>query len=306
MRGGNRRRNREEEEESVFVSMTDMTVSFLFVVILLLAYFAQQYSEKTTVPRTIYEEVLKEKQAVETENTSLKIIIAELKKQIAQLQQELEKLKKIDPLEAYLTAASQERRKILEVLRDQLKIDFPDLDVVISEESDALRFQGDGLFATNSSTLRPDRIMIVDNLAKRLRQILPCYTIGDLSKWDKSCNPSNAIIESVQIEGHTDSTGDFLANLSLSTARANSTFFKVIDVSPQLVDFLNFRHQPVLSVAGYGQMRPVKDNTSKEGRDTNRRVDLRIIMYTPSQSAEIAKIREALGALPAIEGDKND
>ena len=57
---------------------------------------------------------------------------------------------------------------------------------------------------------------------------------------------------------------------------------------------MNFRHQPVLSVAGYGQMRPVKDNSTKEGRDTNRRVDLRIIMYTPSQSAEIDRIRQAL------------
>ncbi|MET3855354.1 hypothetical protein ABIE40_002443 [Rhizobium sp. OAE497] len=34
MRGGFRTRYREEEEESAFVSMTDMTVSFLFIIIL--------------------------------------------------------------------------------------------------------------------------------------------------------------------------------------------------------------------------------------------------------------------------------
>jgi len=33
--------------------MTDMTVSFLFIVMLLLAYFASQYSESVTVPRTM-------------------------------------------------------------------------------------------------------------------------------------------------------------------------------------------------------------------------------------------------------------
>ncbi len=33
-----RKRTHEEEEESVFVSMTDMTVSFLFIVMVLLAF----------------------------------------------------------------------------------------------------------------------------------------------------------------------------------------------------------------------------------------------------------------------------
>ncbi|QKN14324.1 OmpA family protein [Sinorhizobium meliloti WSM1022] len=324
MRGGFRTRYREEEEESAFVSMTDMTVSFLFIIILLLAYFAQQYSEKDTVPRPIHEEVVSERDDARREVIRLKTIIAsheatittlreqldvkqteivklqgEIKKlqaEIKELREALEKLRKFDPLEAYLASSAIERRRILETLRDQLKIDFPDLEVVISEETDALRFQGDGLFATGSSSLRPDRRAIVETVATRLSQILPCYTVGVRSKWTAECNPGNAIIEALQIEGHTDSTGDFTPNLALSTNRANSTFSTILGKSPELVEFLNFRHQPVLSVAGYGQMRPVKDNSTKEGRDTNRRVDLRIIMYTPSQSAEIDRIRQALSA----------
>ncbi|MDL2398451.1 OmpA family protein [Rhizobium mayense] len=330
--------------------MTDMTVSFLFIVILLLAYFAQQYSEKDTVPRTIHEEVVKERDDAHREITRLQAVISsneativelrtevdlkqrqiddqqreiarsqtiisaqvtaiaelrkevdlkqreieDLRREIATLKEELEKLRKTEPLEAYLAQSAIERRRILETLRDQLKIDFPDLEVVVSEETDALRFQGDGLFATGSSTLRPDRRAIVETVATRLAQILPCYTLGSHSKWTPECNPGNAIIEALQIEGHTDSTGDFTANLALSTNRANSTFSTILGKSPELVQFLNFRHQPVLSVAGYGQMRPVKDNATKEGRDTNRRVDLRIIMYTPSKSAEIDRIRQVL------------
>jgi len=324
MRGGFRTRYREEEEESAFVSMTDMTVSFLFIIILLLAYFAQQYSEKDTVPRPIHEEVVSERDDARREIVRLQAIIAsheatiaalreqlkEKQAEIARLQAEieklqaenrelreaLEKLRNVDPLEAYLATSAIERRRILETLRDQLKIDFPELEVVISEETDALRFQGDGLFATGSSTLRPDRRAIVESVASRLSQILPCYTVGPRSKWMAECNPGNAIIEALQIEGHTDSTGDFTANLALSTNRANSTFSTILGKSGELVEFLNFRHQPVLSVAGYGQMRPVKDNSTKEGRDTNRRVDLRIIMYTPSQSAEIERIRQTLSA----------
>ena len=53
---------------------------------------------------------------------------------------------------------------------------------------------------------------------------------------------------------------------------------------PGLVAHLNFRGQPVLSVAGYGKMRPVAGNDTPAGRATNRRIDLRIIMYTPSRS----------------------
>jgi len=280
MRGGFRNRQGEDEEESAFVSMTDMTVGFLFIVILLLAYFAQSYSEKDFVPRPLYEEVKEQRDRQEQEIAQLKAIIEELRKS--------------DPLEAYLTTAAIERHRMLTRLRDQLKIDFPDLDVVISEETDALRFQGDGLFSTGSAILRSDRRHVVETLATRLQDILPCYTIGEHSKWEQSCNTGYAIIEALQIEGHTDSTGDFIANLGLSTARANSTFSTMLGISPLLVDFLNFRSQPVLSVAGYGQMRPVKDNRLKEGRDTNRRVDLRIIMYTPSQSSEIDNIRQAL------------
>lgn len=62
----------DEEQESVFISMTDMTVSFLFIIILLLAYFAQQYSEKTTVPRDIYENVVKERDELRAELEKLK------------------------------------------------------------------------------------------------------------------------------------------------------------------------------------------------------------------------------------------
>ncbi|MBY5375038.1 OmpA family protein [Rhizobium leguminosarum] len=322
MRGGFRTRYREEEEESAFVSMTDMTVSFLFIVILLLAYFASQYSDKNMVPRPDYERASQERDDARRERDDarrqimrLQMLVSQreatitelreeidvkqkeiddLRHEVEQLKEELEKLRKIDPLETYLALSAVERRRILETLRDQLKVDFPDLEVVISEETDALRFQGDGLFATGSFSIRPDRRAIVESIATRLAQILPCYTVGARSNWRPECNPGNAIIEALQIEGHTDSTGDFTANLALSTNRANSTFSVIVGKSPELVEFLNFRKQPVLSVAGYGQMRPVKDNATKEGRDTNRRVDLRIIMYTPSKSEEIERIKDAL------------
>lgn len=220
--------------------------------------------------------------------------IVELKRKIAELEAVIAKSKKPDPLEAYLTRSAAERRRILETLRDQLKVDFPDLEVVISEESDALRFQGEGLFDRGISTLKPDRKAVVERIAARLEQILPCYTLGPRKSWSVECNPSVSIIEALQIEGHTDSDGSPENNLNLSTARANSTFTTMTSSKPGLVDFQNFRNQPVLSVAGYGQMRPIRKNDTPEGKATNRRVDLRIIMYSPSRSDEIERIRESL------------
>lgn len=315
MRGGFRVQHQEEEEESAFVSMTDMTVSFLFIVMLLLAFFASQYSENDTVSRTIHEEVVAERDTALEEIEKLRALVSEkekrideqsaeidkqrdeitqLQQKIAELEEIIAKSKKPDPLEAYLTRSAAERRRILETLRNQLKVDFPDLQVVISEESDALRFQGEGLFDRGISTLKADRRAVVEKIAARLEQILPCYTLGPKKSWNAECNPSLSIIEALQIEGHTDSDGTPDSNLNLSTARANSTFTTMTASKPGLVNFQNFRNQPVLSVAGYGQMRPIRKNDTPEGKATNRRVDLRIIMYSPSRSDEIERIRNSL------------
>lgn len=291
MRGAFRRLQREEEEESAFVSMTDMTVSFLFVVMILLAFFASRFNPKESVPKSQYDHVVRERDqlsaALMASNAKITTLETEIKRLLAKLQEK-------NPLEEYLTKTANERRQILQRLRDQLKVDFPDLQVVISEENDALRFQGDGLFQSSQSILRPERRAIVESIADRLEAILPCYTLGSKSRWANGCNNGGAIIEAVQIEGHTDATGDDISNLRLSTDRANSTFVAMTAREPGLVAHLNFRGQPVLSVAGYGKMRPVAGNDTSGGRATNRRIDLRIIMYTPSRSEEIDNIRKAL------------
>ena len=165
MRGAFRRHQREEEEESAFVSMTDMTVSFLFVVMILLAFFASRFNPKESVPKAQYDHVVRERDdmaaALAAANAKVASLEADIKRLLAKLQEK-------NPLEEYLTKTANERRQILQRLRDQLKVDFPDLQVVISEENDALRFQGDGLFQSSQSILRPERRAIVESIADRL------------------------------------------------------------------------------------------------------------------------------------------
>lgn len=349
MRAGQRRLHRqEEEEESAFVSMTDMTVSFLFIVMIMLAFFASQIRDDDTVLRSTYDadiqarddriaqltkdvgareqtikaltaELARLRQLLETAASKARLSeaqadqirqlqaqaavndqkIAELRSELQRLQQLLEKK---DPLKTYLSDAARERRQILETLRGRLALDFPDLQVVISGEMDALRFKGDGLFGTGQSILRPEKRQIVERIASHLNEILPCYTLGEDSAWKPSCNSAGAVIEAVQVEGHTDSDGPANSNMALSTARANETFFAMTSKEPALLQYLNPRQQPVLSVAGYGEMRPISDNNTPEGKAMNRRIDLRIIMYTPSSVEEIAEIARRLGE--AVAGDE--
>lgn len=272
-----RKRSHEEEEESVFVSMTDMTVSFLFIVMVLLAFFASRYNDKNTVPRDEYEK------AVQTRDKT----IEDLNRQITQL-------KKVDPLEQYMSQAATARLNLLYQLRNNLKHSFPELPVDVIPEEGTLRFQGEGLFTSNSYTLSDDKRKIVEALAKTLDSLLPCYTFSQNVGWNQSCNPSFAIIEAVQIEGHTDAKGEDVYNLNLSTNRAITTFTSMLAAAPDLVTHFNMRNQPVLSVAGYGKMRPVRPNDTPQNMAMNRRIDLRIIMHTPANAAEIANIRQRL------------
>ncbi len=70
------------------------------------------------------------------------------------------------------------------------------------------------------------------------------------------------------IEGHTDSVGDPTTNRKLSEARA-------LAVRTMLINRFSLDPRRLVSV-GYGQERPVADNTTEEGRFQNRRVEVRL------------------------------
>jgi len=72
----------------------------------------------------------------------------------------------------------------------------------------------------------------------------------------------------VEVAGHTDSVGTDAYNLDLSQRRAESVRQYLIDKG---VDSGN------LSAKGYGESQPIESNDTEEGRDENRRVNLRIL-----------------------------
>ena len=72
----------------------------------------------------------------------------------------------------------------------------------------------------------------------------------------------------VELAGHTDNVGDAASNLTLSNSRATKVFEYLVAKGVSAAR---------MSAKGYGQEQPLESNDSPEGRQANRRTELRII-----------------------------
>jgi len=75
-------------------------------------------------------------------------------------------------------------------------------------------------------------------------------------------------LESCEVAGHTDDTGTPELNRQLSQGRANAVMAWLVAHGVQAGR---------LSARGYGETRPLADNTSEAGRARNRRVEFLIL-----------------------------
>ena len=261
-----RAQHQEEEGESVFVSMTDLSVSFLLIVLILLAFFAAQLKPELSLPE------------LDTEN----------------------------PLAAYLEKITNERTSLLYRLAGKIREQVPGILVSVIAADGIIRFRGDDLFAPGEWRVPPGSMAerVAHAVSDAFADTLPCYTIGENSAYRKNCNASFASIETVQIEGHTDITPlsirrqeqeQMRDNLDLSARRGAETLRAATErYRPELMTFLNLHGQPVLSFAGYGAMRPIAHGITSAEHATNRRIDIRFILQTPQNMREVAEIRTRL------------
>lgn len=102
-------------------------------------------------------------------------------------------------------------------------------------------------FETGKEVIRKESFAILDSVAIVL-QNNPLYKL--------------------RISGYTDNQGDSLKNIDLSDRRAKS-------VQQYLIDH-GIPTARILSATGYGSDRPVADNSTKEGRALNRRVEFEV------------------------------
>ncbi|MBQ2541215.1 MAG: OmpA family protein [Paludibacteraceae bacterium] len=101
-------------------------------------------------------------------------------------------------------------------------------------------------FETARATIRPSSYSLLDEIAQQFIE-----------------NPSFII----EVQGHTDNTGKADKNMTLSQDRANA-----------VRDYLIGKGVPAerMTARGYGQDKPIADNSTKAGRAKNRRVEFDI------------------------------
>ena len=72
----------------------------------------------------------------------------------------------------------------------------------------------------------------------------------------------------VSVQAHTDNRGDAKKNMTLSRKRAESVVRYLADDGGVSLDRI--------TAVGYGESRPLKSNRTAEGREANRRVEIKV------------------------------
>lgn len=173
--------------------------------------------------------------------------------------QKAEEIQEGDFSEAMLKKAreqiAKQERRTLEQVKEQIDslLEMQGLasqaTVTISKSGRVLnlRLPENQLFDSGSAELSPDASVVLDKIA----------TIIDRSG------------QNVRIEGHTDNipvrSGRYSSNWDLSTARATRVLLYLQEAGGVPANRL--------SAAGYGEHRPIADNSTPEGRAKNRRVE---------------------------------
>jgi outer membrane protein OmpA-like peptidoglycan-associated protein len=115
-----------------------------------------------------------------------------------------------------------------------------------------LNMPGNVTFDTDSAALRPQFFGVLNSVGKVL------------TEYDKTV---------VEVAGHTDSTGSDSHNLALSQRRANTV--------GEYLYTQGIMDQRIMTV-GMGEHHPVADNSTSEGRQLNRRVEITLVPITAS------------------------
>ena len=188
-----------------------------------------------------------------TDNERLQLIAAALKGEITGIPMKLENTPDIS-LEDIEQGIGEKRKKALlnhfkeiidkNALTDSVKVREEDSGVV-------LQLSENVLFDLGKADLKPESIKVLDIISTLIPSI------------------SNEIM----VQGHTDnipiSSGTYKSNWELSTARA-------ITVLRYFIETKGF--DPTrFSATGYGEYKPLVDNSTEENRAINRRVDILIV-----------------------------
>lgn len=240
-----------------FASMTDMTIGVLFILIIMIAYFAHQNSRQNPIP-------------------------------------------------IYISLGEEKRQGIAKEVAKGLR--ERNIDAIVSPRNPGVvTLRGANLFVQGQSALTEDARETIAYLAQVIQQETACFVVPNEDVVAVGCNPGKVFLEAIFVEGHTDDkpvksvlSDGSKNNLELSARRATNTHDVMSQAAPALAQYRNLDAEPVLSVAAYGEQRPIEPNVSESAMDRNRRIDIRFVMWIPKSAEslenQLARVKGVVGA----------
>jgi outer membrane protein OmpA-like peptidoglycan-associated protein len=136
----------------------------------------------------------------------------------------------------------------------KLRAELQGTGVSVTRDGDniTLNMPGNVTFDTDSAALRPQFFGVLNSVGKVL------------TEFDKTV---------VEVAGHTDSTGSDSHNMNLSQRRANTV--------GEYLYTQGIMDQRIITI-GLGEHHPIADNSTAEGRQLNRRVEITLVPVTAS------------------------
>jgi len=180
-----------------------------------------------------------------------------------------------------LTGTAEERERLLRLVAARLR-DEGETRITIDPDQGVIRFGEAILFDSGEAEVKETGLEAIDRLRRVLEKVLPCYSYNS----DRAgCGDAGSAgtVDAVFVEGHTDSTpvrarsARFDDNWDLSATRARRVFQRLANPDGVLASLRNLNDQPLFSVSGYADSRPV----DAARLDPNRRIDLRFVMAPP-------------------------
>ena len=172
---------------------------------------------------------------------------------------------------AQLTQNDITRAELLDTIHEELE--KSGIQVTVDEEHGILRIPEGDMFDVGKADIKSSGQEIIIKLSQVLDKTLTSEKFA-------------GTVETVFIEGHTDNVpinnGIFASNWDLSTKRAINTWLLMGNSVPNLKNLKNKREQTIFSCSGYAETRPIADNKDADGRQKNRRIDVRFSMSPPT------------------------
>ena len=265
-----RKRKSNDEETSYWLSYSDMMAALLLIFVLIISFTMLQSKRQ-------YEE--KERELLSQQN-----VIGEQKDQLEQQKKAMESQKKIvDQQKEQMASQQAQLDKIIGVksnLISALKDEFDgsDLSVSVDSQTGAITFDASVLFDKGKHEIKDEGKNFLD-------QFLPRY-FSVLLK-----NDFHQYISEVIIEGHTDTTADYLYNLELSQQRALAVAKYCLDeksssVSKDQIEQL----QKIMTANGRSFSNPVYNSDGSIDMDASRRVEFKFRLKDEEMVEEMAQI----------------